>query len=101
MIVRTFHETELYNRRYKLFNYRPFNWIGGFPFGVLCGQTRVLLDGFGKPPVDGVAREIEVIQEEQCDLVMTLPPSITSFKEREVCTAILTIMLNIINALLY
>jgi len=89
MIFRTFHGTEFFSGQYKLFNSRPFNWIGGFPFGVLCGQTRVLLDGFGKPPVDGVAREIEVIQEEKCDLVMTLPPSITSFKEREVCTTIL------------
>ena len=33
MVFRTFHETEFFNRRYKLFNRQPFNWIGGFPFG--------------------------------------------------------------------
>ncbi|XP_053378982.1 acetyl-coenzyme A synthetase-like isoform X1 [Mercenaria mercenaria] len=48
---------------YRLFNDRPFNWIGGFPFSVLTGQTRVTILGFCDPPKNRVSFMKEVIEK--------------------------------------
>lgn len=75
---------DFFDTRTRVFNDRPFNWIGGFPVGVLQGQTRVTISGFGKPASDPVARMIDVITEEKCVLAMVLPPLLSTWIERQV-----------------
>ncbi|XP_053402596.1 uncharacterized protein LOC123550681 [Mercenaria mercenaria] len=57
-----------------IFNDRPFNWGGGYPFSVLTGQTRVTLSEFCDPPKDRISFMIEVIEKERCSMVFALPP---------------------------
>ena len=85
MIVRRFGDNEYFNGRYRLFNSRPFNWIGGFPFNVLYGQTRVTVSEFGHPADDPVSRETDVIKEENCNLIVALAPRIATLVQKRVC----------------
>ncbi|XP_045176436.2 uncharacterized protein LOC123536974 [Mercenaria mercenaria] len=68
------HALEMIEDKYILFNDRPFNWGGGYPFFALSGQTRVTLSEFCDPPKDRISFMIEVIERERCSMVFALPP---------------------------
>ncbi|XP_052819803.1 long-chain-fatty-acid--CoA ligase FadD13-like [Mya arenaria] len=59
-----------------LFNDRPFNWIGGFPISVFCGNTRVAISGFTELGTDRLSAVIEIITRERCTVALGLPPMI-------------------------
>ncbi|XP_045165830.2 putative acyl-CoA synthetase YngI [Mercenaria mercenaria] len=67
-------ELILIDPNYKVFNDRPFNWIGGFPFSVLTGQSRVTISGFCEAPTNRVSFMKDVIEKERCSLILALPP---------------------------
>ncbi|XP_052759945.1 uncharacterized protein LOC128202831 [Mya arenaria] len=53
---------------------RPFTWVGGFPFQVLTGQTRVTTSGFASSGADLMDATVQIIQRERCTLMYVLPP---------------------------
>ena len=67
-----------------MFNDRPFTWIGGFPFTVITGDTRVTRYGYDETPKDLVGFLFDVIRRETCTNVMALPPLLNSFLDRQV-----------------
>ena len=69
---------------YVLFNDRPFNWIGGYPFSVMTGQTRVTISGFCDAPKDRVAFMKDIIQKERCSLILGLPPLVAELQKSQV-----------------
>jgi acyl-CoA synthetase (AMP-forming)/AMP-acid ligase II len=76
--------SEVLNPRYILFNDRPFNWGGGYPFSILTGQTRVTFSEFCDPPTDRLSYMINVIVKEKCAMVIALPPLINELIKRQV-----------------
>ena len=67
-----------------MFNDRPFTWIGGFPFTVITGDTRVTRYGYDETPEDLVGFLFDVIRRETCTNVMALSPLLNSFLDRQV-----------------
>ncbi|XP_045179882.2 3-[(3aS,4S,7aS)-7a-methyl-1,5-dioxo-octahydro-1H-inden-4-yl]propanoyl:CoA ligase-like [Mercenaria mercenaria] len=74
---------EMIKDKYILFNDRPFNWGGGYPFSVLTGQTRVTLFEFYDPPKDMISFMIEVIERERCSMIFALPPLMHELIQRQ------------------
>ena len=70
--------------KYKLFNDRPFAWLGGYPLSVITGQTRVTISGFCEPPEDRVSFMIDVIEKEKCSAIFALPPLMHERIKRQV-----------------
>ena len=58
------------------FNDRSFGWAGGFPFGIIAGQTRVTKSGFSTEPENNTLFSIDVIRREHCNVIWVLPPSL-------------------------
>lgn len=83
--VRHLTSLDYFSPKSRLYTDRPFNWIGGFPLGLLNGQTRVTVYGFGKPPLDKAIREKEIITEENCICIVCLPPRLATLIGEEVC----------------
>ena len=67
-----------------LYSDRPFQWVGGFPFNVITGETRVTRSGFCEPPEDIVDFLFDVIKREKCTITGALPPLFNSLLERQV-----------------
>ena len=67
-----------------MFNDRPFSWIGGFPWNVFTGETRVTRFGYSEQPTDLIEFLIDVIKRERCTFLVALPPLLNSFMERKV-----------------
>ncbi|KAL4220912.1 hypothetical protein ACF0H5_019178 [Mactra antiquata] len=66
-----------------VFNNRPFTWIGGFPLSVMSGQKRVTISGFEAVPEDTLTGTIDIIVREQCNVMLTLPPSLHALINRK------------------
>ncbi|XP_045163769.2 medium-chain acyl-CoA ligase ACSF2, mitochondrial-like [Mercenaria mercenaria] len=69
--------------KYKLFNDRPFAWLGGYPLSIFTGQTRVTVSGFSEPPEDKISFMIETIKRERCSSVFALPPLMHELIKRQ------------------
>ena len=67
----------------KEFNDRPFGWIGGFPFGLLIGQTRVTVSGLCQV-TERIPLLIDVIKREGCASTIMLPPMIYELTKKHV-----------------
>ena len=71
-----------------MFNDRPFTWLGGFPWNVVTGETRVTRFGYSEPPTDWIEFLINVVRNERCTFLVALPPLLNSFMERQVSLTI-------------
>ena len=70
----------------KDFNDRPFGWVGGFPFGLLFGQTKVTVFGMSQPK-DRLSFLINIIKSEGCVTTTTmLSPLIHELVKKHVST---------------
>ncbi|WAR13789.1 ACSF2-like protein [Mya arenaria] len=67
-------ETIMFDRSLRVYCDRPFTWVGGFPFQVLTGQTRVTTSGFASSGADLMDATVQIIQRERCTLMYVLPP---------------------------
>ncbi|XP_060584599.1 acetyl-coenzyme A synthetase-like [Ruditapes philippinarum] len=72
-----------FDSNHIIFNDRPFTWIGGYPFSVMTGQTRVTVSGFCEAPKDRVAFMKDVILKEGCTLTLGLPPLMAELKRTQ------------------
>ncbi|KAL4227327.1 Acyl-CoA synthetase member 2 mitochondrial [Mactra antiquata] len=73
----------LTDNRYKLFNERPFSWIGGFPFSILTGMCRVCISGFCQPPENFTDFLLKVLVKEQCTSVLGMPPFVNGLMKEQ------------------
>ena len=67
-----------------MYNDRPFAWVGGFPFNVVSGETRVTPSGFSDPPEDKVAFIFDVIRREKCTIMGALVLLFNSMLDKQV-----------------
>ncbi|KAL4220836.1 hypothetical protein ACF0H5_019104 [Mactra antiquata] len=74
--------TELYED--KMFNDRPFNWVGGYAGQhIVTGCTRVTISGFGSKPVDHGAFVLDVIVSEKCTTLFALSPFAEELRKKQ------------------
>lgn len=73
-----------FNKSMVLFNDRPFQWSGGYPFNLIVGQKRVTVSGFSPQPADKITAMIEIIKREKCTCVMALPPLLHALISKKV-----------------
>ena len=80
-----------------MYNDRPFAWVGGFPFNVVSGETRVTPSGFSDPPEDKVAFIFDVIRREKCTIMGALVPLFNSMLDKQVRNVILSMLNSIMH----
>ena len=77
-------ESDVFDSAEKVFNDRPFAWVGGSPLNFLADQSRVTLAKFNNPPTDYLAHIIDVIKKERCTVMAALPPLLSDLMDRQV-----------------
>lgn len=82
-------DLKIIDNNYVIYNDRPFNWIGGFPISVLTGQRRVTVSGFGEVPQNNISFVLDVIQKEECSMVLALPPLMAELIRHQVRSSVL------------
>lgn len=83
-ILNTLIKYEYYTADDVFFCDRPFGWAGGFPLCVIAGQTRVTKSGFSPEPEDNTLFSIDVIRQEKCTVMFTLPQALHDYHKHKV-----------------
>lgn len=82
--LRAVNISESIRLQYRLFNDRPFSWLGGFPHTLLLGLTRIVISEFGEPSTDKLGHIIDVITQEKATSAFFIPPFVFSLLEMQV-----------------
>ena len=78
-----------------LYNDRPFSWVGGFPFNIVTGETRVTRNGLSAPPDDIVSFIFDVIRKERCIIALALVPLFKRILDRQVRNLYIGVIYNL------
>lgn len=67
------------------FNDRPFSWLGGFPYNIYHGETRVTRSGMSEAKESRTVDDLRnVIMQERCTNIMLFPAAIEELCQKEI-----------------